>query len=80
MSFGILDLIDTDQQAIVPVLRSLADGGFQGPVLSDLGYRGDRLAQVRERLGISVEAITRGRDGQFVWLTGPSPGSVATGG
>ena len=38
-----------DTKAIVPVLRELADGGFQGPAL-----------------GITVEAIARGRDGQFI--------------
>jgi hypothetical protein len=47
-----------DTKAIVPVLRSLADGGFQGPALGDLGYRGDRLAQVGERLGISGPCCT----------------------
>ena len=34
-----------DTKAIVPVLRELADGGFQGPALGDLGYRGKRLAE-----------------------------------
>jgi transposase len=55
-----------DTKAIVPVLRSLADGGFRGPALGDLAYRGERLAEVGETLGITVEAIARGRDGQFV--------------
>jgi transposase len=55
-----------DTKGIVPVLRSLADGGFQGPALGDLGYRGERLAKVGETLGITVEAIARGRDGRFV--------------
>jgi transposase len=41
-----------DTKGIVPVLRALADGGFQGTALGDLG--------------ITVEAIARGRDGQFV--------------
>jgi transposase len=50
----------------VPVLRALADGGFQGPALGDLGYRGERLAKAGEGLGITVKAIARGRDGQFV--------------
>jgi hypothetical protein len=27
-----------DTKAIVPVLRELANGGFQGPALSDLGW------------------------------------------
>src|SRR5664279_2411555 len=55
-----------DTKGIVPVLRSLADGGFQGPALGDLGYRGERLAEAGETLGITVEAIARGRDGRFV--------------
>jgi transposase len=55
-----------DTKAIVPVLRALADGGFQGPALGDLGYRGRRLAEAGQALGITVEAIARGRDGQFV--------------
>jgi transposase len=55
-----------DTKAIVPVLRELADGGFQGPALGDLGYRGKRLAEAGQALGIRVEAIARGRDGQFV--------------
>ena len=70
-------------KAIVPVLRELADGGFQGPALGkagqgsagaaggiarrgDLGYRGKRLAEAGQALGITVEAIARGRDGQFI--------------
>ena len=55
-----------DTKGIVPVLRSLADGGFQGPALGDLGYRGERLAKVGGTLGITVKAIARGRDGRFV--------------
>jgi transposase len=55
-----------DTKAIVPVLRELADGGFQGPALGDLGYRGIRLAEVGQALGITVEAVARGRDGQFI--------------
>src|ERR1700684_1644435 len=69
-----------DTKAIVPVLRELADGGFQGPALGDLGYRGKRLAEAGQALGITVETVARGRDGQFVpagiagWLSGPLPG------
>ena len=55
-----------DTKAIVPVLRELADGGFRGPALSDLSYRGRRLAEAAQALGISVEAVARGRDGRFV--------------
>ena len=50
----------------MPVLRSLADGGFQGPALGDLGNRGERLAKAGETLGITVEASARGRDGRVV--------------
>jgi transposase len=55
-----------DTKAIVPVLRALAERGFQGPALGDLGYRGRRLAEAGQALGITVEAIARGRDGRFV--------------
>jgi transposase len=55
-----------DARGIVPVLRTLAEGGFQGAALGDLGYRGERLANVGEALGITDEAIARGRDGRFV--------------
>jgi hypothetical protein len=34
-----------DTKAFVPVLRELADGGFRGPAMGDLGYRGKRLAE-----------------------------------
>src|ERR1700735_3995247 len=53
-----------DTKAIVPVLRTLAEGGFGGAALGDLGYRGARLANVGETLGITVEAIARGRGGR----------------
>jgi transposase len=55
-----------DTKAIVPVLRALADRGFQGPALGDLGSRSKRLAEAGQALGVTVEAIARGRDGQFV--------------
>ena len=63
-------------KGIVPVLRLLADEGFQGPALGDLGCRGERLAEAGATLGITVAAIARGRDGQFVpagicWVVGP---------
>jgi hypothetical protein len=54
-----------DTKGIVPVLRALAEGGFEGPALGDLAYRCERLANAGETLGITVEAIARGRDGQF---------------
>jgi hypothetical protein len=55
-----------DTKAIVPALRELADGGFRGPAMGDLGYRGKRLAEAGQALGITVEAIARGRDGQLI--------------
>jgi len=63
---------------LLPVRRELADGGFQGPALGDLGYRGKRSAKADRDLGIKASA--RGRDGQIVlagiyWVVdGPSGG------
>ena len=48
------------------MLRDLASQGFRGPALSDLGYRGQRLARIGEALGITVKAVARGRDGKFL--------------
>jgi transposase len=55
-----------DTKGIVPVLRELAGRGFQGPALSDLGYRGKRLAKLGAALGITIEPVARGRDGKFL--------------
>jgi transposase len=55
-----------DTKGIVPVLRELAGQGFRGPALSDLGYRGKRLARIGEALGITVKPVARGRDGKFL--------------
>ncbi len=55
-----------DTKGIVPVLRELASQGFRGPALSDLGYRGKRLARIGEALGITVKPVARGRDGKFL--------------
>ncbi|PPQ29989.1 IS5 family transposase [Rhodopila globiformis] len=55
-----------DTKGIVPVLRTLAAGGFNGAALGDLGYQGERLAEAGQALGISVKAIARGRNGRFV--------------
>ena len=55
-----------DTKGIVPVLRELASQGFRGPALSDLGYRGKRLAKIAEALGITVKPVARGRDGKFL--------------
>jgi hypothetical protein len=63
LAFDVAPANRHDTKAIVPVLRELADGGFQGPAL---GYRGKRLAEAGQALGISVETIERGRDGQFI--------------
>ena len=50
-----------DTKGIVPVLRELAGQGFRGPALSDLGYRGKRLARIAEVLGIAIKPVARGR-------------------
>src|SRR4051812_2275979 len=55
-----------DTKGIVPVLREIADRGFRGPALSDLGYRGKRLAKIGETLGITLEPVARGRNGRFL--------------
>jgi transposase len=55
-----------DTKGIVPVLRDIAGQGFRGPALSDLGYRGKRLARIGEALGIAIEPVARGRDGKFL--------------
>ena len=55
-----------DMKAIVPVLRALADSGFRVRRSGISATGGQRLAQTGETLGITVETITRGRDGQFV--------------
>ncbi|HYF89510.1 IS5 family transposase [Azospirillum sp.] len=55
-----------DTKGIVPVLRQLAGRGFQGPAIGDLGYRGARLANAGEALGITIQPIARGRDGAFI--------------
>ena len=66
-----------DTKGVVPVLRELASQGFRGPALSDLGYRGKRLARIGEALGITVKPVARGRDGKFLpagmcWVVGSS--------
>ena len=55
-----------DTKGIVPVLRELAGQGFRGSALGDLGYRGKRLAKAGQKLGITVKAVARGRDGKFL--------------
>jgi hypothetical protein len=51
-----------DTKGIVPVLRTLAEGGFQGAALGDLGYRGERLANVspsRRSPAVAVDGSSR---------------------
>src|SRR4051794_21963301 len=55
-----------DTKGIIPVLRDIASRGFRGPALSDLGYRGKRLAKIGQALGITIEPVARGRDGKFL--------------
>jgi transposase len=55
-----------DTKGIVPVLRELSGKGFRRSALGDLGYRGKRLAKTGQKLGITVKAIARGRDGKFL--------------
>jgi transposase len=75
-----------DMKGIVPVLRALSDQGFRAPALGDLGYRGKRLARASEKLGITVKAAARSRDGASCRLkfagrwSGPSPGLRDTAG
>jgi len=39
---------------------------LSGASHGDLGYRGRRLAEAGQALRITVEAVARGRDGQFI--------------
>jgi transposase len=55
-----------DTKGVIPVLHELASQDFRGPALSDLGYRGKRLAKIGEALGITVKPVARGRDGKFL--------------
>ena len=53
-------------KGIEPVLRELSGSGFRGSALGDLSYRGKRLAKAGQKLGITVKAVARGRDGVFL--------------
>jgi transposase len=66
LAIGVAPANRHDTKAIVPVLRDLADGGFRGPAPGNLDYRGNRLAEAGHALAITVEAIARGRAGQFI--------------
>jgi hypothetical protein len=84
--YGIHLAIDVAQanrhntKAIVPVQRELADGGFRGPAMGDLGYRGKRLAEAGQALGITSRPLRAAEpDSSFPpasagWLNGPLPG------
>jgi hypothetical protein len=82
--YGVPQAIDVspanqhDTKGIVPVLRSLADGGFQGPAPGDLGYRVSGWPRpVRHSASRRLPAV--GTDGSSPpasagWSNGPSPG------
>jgi hypothetical protein len=59
---------------------SLPIGGPGVSALTDPGYRDKRLAKAGQALGITVEAVARGRDGLFIptsfagWWSAPYPG------
>jgi len=56
-----------DTKGIVPVLEDLAELGFSGGALGDLGYRGEPLAAAARALGLNgVDAVAGGRGGVFV--------------
>ena len=69
-----------DTKGIVPVLRELAGQGFRGPALSDLGYRGKRLARLpRRSASPSSRSPAAGMENSFQpefagWWSAPSPG------
>jgi hypothetical protein len=50
----------------LPISTFLSTKCWQNLRPRDLGYRGERLAKAGEGLGLTVKAIARGRDGQFV--------------
>jgi hypothetical protein len=66
-----------DTKAIVPVLRELADSGFQCPALGDLGYRSKRLAEAgrhsapSSRLLLAAETDSSFPPASAEWLNGP---------
>ena len=56
-----------DTIGIRPILEQLAELGFTGGALGDLGYRGNTLDLFARSLGLSgVDAVAGGRGGKFV--------------
>jgi hypothetical protein len=55
-----------DSKDIVPVLHQLAGRGFKGTALGDLSYRGQRLSNVSEALGIIIQPSAGGHGGAFI--------------
>src|ERR671912_1832945 len=55
-----------DSKGIVPVLHQLAGRGFKGTALGDLSYRGQRLSNVSEALGIIIQPSAGGHGGIFI--------------
>jgi transposase len=70
-----------DTKGIVPVLRTLAGGGFKGPAIRDLGYRGGAVGQHgrnarHHRQSDCARSCRTGssRPAAAGWLNGPSHG------
>ena len=55
-----------DTVGILPVLRDVAQQGFQGSALGDLGYRGEKLAGEARKLGIDILTKAGGSGGTFI--------------
>lgn len=56
-----------DTKGIVPVVEDLAELGFVGGALGDLGYRGEALDKVAKAVGLAgIDAVAGGRNGVFV--------------
>jgi transposase len=55
-----------DTVGILPVIDELARQGDSGPLLGDLGYRGETLAAVAEAQGISVFTVASGTRTQVI--------------
>lgn len=55
-----------DTVGILPVIDDLARQKFSGPLLGDLGYRGEKLAAAAEAKGMSVLSVVSGAGKQFL--------------
>jgi len=56
-----------DTKGIVPVVEDLAELGFVGGALGDLGYRGEELDKIAKAVGLAgIDAVAGGRNGVFV--------------